>query len=69
MKARRIADTKKSRKEEVKAADAAMFDVRGWKARPLLSLPAVAGIRYGRFDVDTDGIAVIGNSQVEGESS
>jgi hypothetical protein len=25
------------------------FDVRGWKA--LLSLPAVAGIRYGRFDV------------------
>ncbi len=40
-----------------------MFDVRGWKARPLLR------IRYGMFDVDTDGIGVIGNSQVDGESS
>src|SRR6266446_4897013 len=32
-------------KEEIKAADAAMFDVRGWKARPLLR------IRYGMFDL------------------
>jgi hypothetical protein len=39
------------------------FDVRGLKARPLLR------IRYGMFDVDTDGIDVIGNSQVDGESS
>ena len=28
------------------------FDVRGWKARPLLSLPTVVGIRYGMFDVE-----------------
>ena len=46
---------------QLRAADAAMFatanpsvggfDVRCWKARPFHSLPAVAGIRYGMFDV------------------
>jgi len=51
---------------KVDEAVATMFDVRGWKARPLLH------IRYGRFDVRirVDCLRrVIGNSQVDGESS